>query len=456
MRPPFALRLLRARRPRSWCAVVAPRDGARGPRRSPTVASTGDRSATIPARSIRRASATSYGRSVAQQIFDGLVQFDQTLTDQPGAGPVLARLARRAHLDLHLRQGVRFHHGREVTADDVVYSLTRILDPRLRSGAADAIRRDQRRARVPGGRARAAWQASARSTAIPCRSRSPRRSRPSSRVLAVGHAKIVPQDAGRAAGRGLRHAARRHRALPVLALGAGKRDRARRQRGLLRRRAPARPRALSDLPGRTAATRSAGSSSRATSRRARCPRSAGARWATRATFTCSARPSACGFTASTRASSRSTTRGSGWPSRMRWTGSASSRRSSLAGFSPPVASSPRGCPATIRAHRPRRTTWRGRGRCSARRGIPRARGSPASRSGRACGAGGSRASSPRSRRSSHAIGIHAEVQLRDRLAVVLEARWSKVELPDVPLRVARRRARSGQLPVQALPLEEPA
>src|SRR5262249_5717635 len=36
-----------------------------------------------------------------------------------------------------LRKGVKFHHGREVTADDVIYSLTRIVDPRTKSGAAD-------------------------------------------------------------------------------------------------------------------------------------------------------------------------------------------------------------------------------------------------------------------------------------------------------------------------------
>src|SRR3989441_9226280 len=36
-----------------------------------------------------------------------------------------------------LRKGVRFHNDREVTAEDVVYSLTRILDPKIRSRAAD-------------------------------------------------------------------------------------------------------------------------------------------------------------------------------------------------------------------------------------------------------------------------------------------------------------------------------
>jgi len=78
-----------------------------------------------------------YSRAVAQQIFDGLVQFDQTLS----ITPALARYWRASRDGLtwtfQLRRGVKFHHGREVTAEDVVYSLTRLLDPRVKSGAAD-------------------------------------------------------------------------------------------------------------------------------------------------------------------------------------------------------------------------------------------------------------------------------------------------------------------------------
>ena len=65
------------------------------------------------------------------------MSFDQTLAITPS----LAQFWRASRDGLTwtftLRKGVHFHHGREVTADDVVYSLTRVLDPRLKSGAAD-------------------------------------------------------------------------------------------------------------------------------------------------------------------------------------------------------------------------------------------------------------------------------------------------------------------------------
>src|SRR5436190_13507255 len=78
-----------------------------------------------------------YSLSVSQQIFDGLVQFDHTLM----VAPALAEFWKASRDGLTwtftLRKGVRFHNGREVTAEDVVYSLARLLDPKTRSGAAD-------------------------------------------------------------------------------------------------------------------------------------------------------------------------------------------------------------------------------------------------------------------------------------------------------------------------------
>jgi peptide/nickel transport system substrate-binding protein/oligopeptide transport system substrate-binding protein len=78
-----------------------------------------------------------YGGSVARQIFDGLVSFDQTLAITPSLAQYWRASRDGLTWTFTLRKGVKFHHGRELTADDVVYSLTRVLDPRLKSGAAD-------------------------------------------------------------------------------------------------------------------------------------------------------------------------------------------------------------------------------------------------------------------------------------------------------------------------------
>ena len=134
-----------------------------------------------------------YGRSVAQQIFDGLVRFDQTLT----IAPALAEFWRASRDGLSwtftLRQGVRFHHGRAVTADDVVFSFTRILDPRLRSSAADSFlpikgARDFRegRAKTVAGLI-AVDPRTVQITLTEAFS-------PFVSFLALGHAKIVPRD----------------------------------------------------------------------------------------------------------------------------------------------------------------------------------------------------------------------------------------------------------------------
>src|SRR5262245_53486907 len=78
-----------------------------------------------------------YSLAVAQQIFDGLVEFDHTLAVVPALAQFWKASRDGLTWTFTLRRGVRFHHGREVTADDVVYSLTRIVDPRTGSGGAD-------------------------------------------------------------------------------------------------------------------------------------------------------------------------------------------------------------------------------------------------------------------------------------------------------------------------------
>lgn len=134
-----------------------------------------------------------YSRSVSQQIFDGLVQFDQTLT----VAPALAQHWKASRDGLTwtftLRRGVKFHHGRELTAADVVYSLTRLVDPKLKSAAADLFLnikgapefRDGRAASIAGLSAvdRYTVQVTLTEALVPFVS-----------VLAVGHAKIVPRE----------------------------------------------------------------------------------------------------------------------------------------------------------------------------------------------------------------------------------------------------------------------
>lgn len=134
-----------------------------------------------------------YGRSVTQQIFDGLVQFDHTLM----VTPALAQFWRASRDGLTwtftLRRGVKFHHGRELTSEDVVYSLTRLLDPRTKSAAADLFSNIKGAAEFREGRAkqvtglvavdRYTVQVVLGESLVPFIS-----------GLAVGHAKIVPKD----------------------------------------------------------------------------------------------------------------------------------------------------------------------------------------------------------------------------------------------------------------------
>lgn len=134
-----------------------------------------------------------YSLPVTQQIFDGLVSFDQTLAITPALAQFWKASRDGLTWTFSLRRGVRFHDGREVTADDVVFSFTRILNPATKSGAADlfsSIRgarefREGRARRVAGLVATDRYTVEITLDAAPV---------PFVSVLAVGHAKIVPRD----------------------------------------------------------------------------------------------------------------------------------------------------------------------------------------------------------------------------------------------------------------------
>ena len=78
-----------------------------------------------------------YSVTVIQQVFDGLVQFDKDLNIIPAIAKSWKISPDGLTYTFYLREGVKFHNGREVTAKDFVYSFTRILDPETKSSSSD-------------------------------------------------------------------------------------------------------------------------------------------------------------------------------------------------------------------------------------------------------------------------------------------------------------------------------
>jgi len=76
-------------------------------------------------------------------VFNGLVQFDANLNVVPCIAKSWEASRDGLVWTFHLRQGVKFHHGREVQADDFVYTFTRLLDPRTASPRAWLFERVQ-------------------------------------------------------------------------------------------------------------------------------------------------------------------------------------------------------------------------------------------------------------------------------------------------------------------------
>jgi peptide/nickel transport system substrate-binding protein/oligopeptide transport system substrate-binding protein len=74
-----------------------------------------------------------YAVPVVQQLFDGLVQFDADLNVLPAIAKFWSASHDGMTWTFYLRQGVKFHNGRELTARDVIYSFTRILNPKTKS-----------------------------------------------------------------------------------------------------------------------------------------------------------------------------------------------------------------------------------------------------------------------------------------------------------------------------------
>ena len=134
-----------------------------------------------------------FGRAIAQQMFDGLVEFDPTLTVVPALAEFWKASRDGLVWTFTLRKGVRFHHGRELTSDDVVYSLTRLVDPKVKSSAADVFLAIKGAREFQAGRSRHVEGLTApdRYTVQVTLAES---FAPFVSLLAVGHAKIVPRD----------------------------------------------------------------------------------------------------------------------------------------------------------------------------------------------------------------------------------------------------------------------
>jgi oligopeptide transport system substrate-binding protein len=82
-----------------------------------------------------------YSRTVVRQIVDGLVQFDAHLNPIPAIAEFWEASRDGLTWTFTLRRGVKFHHGREVTAEDFVYSFTRLLDSKKPSPPSEYFRR---------------------------------------------------------------------------------------------------------------------------------------------------------------------------------------------------------------------------------------------------------------------------------------------------------------------------
>ena len=82
-----------------------------------------------------------YSVTLIQQIFDGLVQFDQSLNIAPNLATSWIVSRDKLTYTFTLRKDAKFHNGRLVRADDFVYSFTRILDPEVQAGAASFFKK---------------------------------------------------------------------------------------------------------------------------------------------------------------------------------------------------------------------------------------------------------------------------------------------------------------------------
>jgi oligopeptide transport system substrate-binding protein len=72
-----------------------------------------------------------------KMVFDGLLDYDDTTNLLPRLAEKMPDVSADGTVyTFKLRQGVKFQNGREFTADDVVYTITRVVDPKTASPGA--------------------------------------------------------------------------------------------------------------------------------------------------------------------------------------------------------------------------------------------------------------------------------------------------------------------------------
>jgi peptide/nickel transport system substrate-binding protein len=76
---------------------------------------------------------------LTQHIYDNLTRIDEKFQAQPQLATRWSSDEQARIWTFTLRQGVKFHHGRELTAQDVVFSVERILDPKTASPGRTAM-----------------------------------------------------------------------------------------------------------------------------------------------------------------------------------------------------------------------------------------------------------------------------------------------------------------------------
>lgn len=133
-----------------------------------------------------------YAYTVLNQVFDGLVQFDSQLNPVPAIAGFWEASREGLTWTFYLKKGVLFHNGREVTAEDFVYSFRRILDPAAASPIAPLFRYIQAHAFQAGKTDQVEGLKALDPYTLQIRLKEPYA--PFLSILATANAKVVPRE----------------------------------------------------------------------------------------------------------------------------------------------------------------------------------------------------------------------------------------------------------------------